>query len=249
MSGLALLIAGGWVRLKLHRYLLLDQDGGVGVVGGGGAGGVVGGGVGVGGVGGGGDLVSTVLPWVLCGLGAAVLAVASAACHCAVRGAAAKLYLYSAFLLLVFGFELFLLGFAYRSSAALDVAFHDGLGRGLEEYGRDPEATEAVDDIQTTVGEGGGGMLARRSRLTRSLLCSRPTAAVLRSVALLRLAGDPLGPGTRTGQAAALMLRVDGRRRMLRQQQARLPAHRGMYVRTVVCTILAPDGTFKLAGV
>ncbi len=76
MSGLALIVAGAWVRLKLHRYLLLDGE-----------------------ASGGGhhwlgdlDLASTVLPSALCGLGLAVLAVASVACHCAVRGAAFKLY-------------------------------------------------------------------------------------------------------------------------------------------------------------
>ncbi len=51
----------------------------------------------------------------------------------------------------MFLFELFLLVCAYRSGETMDAAFHAGLGRGLEEYGRDPEATEAIDDIQTTV--------------------------------------------------------------------------------------------------
>ncbi len=86
-------MAGGWVRLKLHRYLFLEEGHDVGGdgVGVGGAGSVV--------VGGGAEVARTALPALLCGLGAAVVAVASVACHCAVRGAAAKLYMVS-FLLL-----------------------------------------------------------------------------------------------------------------------------------------------------
>jgi len=52
---------------------------------------------------------------------------------------------------LVFAAELSVLAAGYRLSTRLDTAFHDGLGRGLEEYGRHPEATAAINDIQTTV--------------------------------------------------------------------------------------------------
>lgn len=42
-------------------------------------------------------------------------------------------------------------GFGFFSRAKLDDAFHEGLSRGLEQYGKDTSRTAAIDDIQTTV--------------------------------------------------------------------------------------------------
>jgi hypothetical protein len=47
--------------------------------------------------------------------------------------------------------EVFLLLFGYYSRASVDSAFHDGLSRGLAEYGKDYDRTAAIDDIQSTV--------------------------------------------------------------------------------------------------
>ena len=64
-TGAVFLLAGVWIALKLHKYLELDSD------------------------------VSSGLPLFFSGLGLFVLALASAACQCAVKGAAPKLYVVS----------------------------------------------------------------------------------------------------------------------------------------------------------
>ena len=52
---------------------------------------------------------------------------------------------------MIFGLEVSLLAFGYHYRANVTAAFHDGLSRGLQEYGKDTDRTAAVDDIQTTV--------------------------------------------------------------------------------------------------
>ena len=64
-TGAVFLLAGLWIALALHKYLELDGD------------------------------VSSGLPLFFCGLGIFVLVIASAACQCAVKGAAPKLYVVS----------------------------------------------------------------------------------------------------------------------------------------------------------
>jgi hypothetical protein len=64
-TGAVFLIVGLWIALKLHKYLELDSD------------------------------VSSAIPLFFSGLGLSVLVVASAACQCAVKGAAPKLYIVS----------------------------------------------------------------------------------------------------------------------------------------------------------
>ncbi len=49
--------------------------------------------------------------------------------------------------------EVFLLFFGYYSRSSVDLALHDGLSRGLAEYGKDYERTAAIDDIQATVSQ------------------------------------------------------------------------------------------------
>ena len=63
----------------------------------------------------------------------------------------ACLFQYSTLLFVVFVGEVLLLLFAYYSRQAVASAFHDGLSRGLAEYGKDYDRTAAVDDIQATV--------------------------------------------------------------------------------------------------
>ncbi|QQP40366.1 Hypothetical protein FKW44_014380, partial [Caligus rogercresseyi] len=43
----------------------------------------------------------------------------------------------------------FVVGYIYRER--LSSGFHDGLGRGLDSYGKDMALTQAIDGIQTTV--------------------------------------------------------------------------------------------------
>ncbi len=64
-TGAVLLIVGLWIALKLHKYLEVDSD------------------------------VASALPLLFSGLGLFVLVLASAACQCAVNGAAPKLYIVS----------------------------------------------------------------------------------------------------------------------------------------------------------
>ena len=47
--------------------------------------------------------------------------------------------------------EVLLLLFAYHLRQSVDSAFHDGLSRGLAEYGKDYDRTDAVDELQANV--------------------------------------------------------------------------------------------------
>lgn len=58
---------------------------------------------------------------------------------------------YSTLLFVVFVGEVLLLLFAYHLRQSVDSAFHDGLSRGLAEYGKDYERTDAVDELQANV--------------------------------------------------------------------------------------------------
>ncbi len=73
------MLFGAWVRFKLHRYLSLDPAGpdstGAPLVSN--------------------RLASSVVPALLTAIGALVLALATAACNCAVKGSAPKLYIVS----------------------------------------------------------------------------------------------------------------------------------------------------------
>ena len=64
-TGTVFLFAGFWIALKLHKYLELDSD------------------------------VSSGLPLFFTGLGVFVIVLTSCGCHCAVKGAAPKLYVVS----------------------------------------------------------------------------------------------------------------------------------------------------------
>ena len=64
-TGAVFLLVGLGMALSLHKFLVLDGD------------------------------VSSGLPLFFCGFGIFVLVVASFACHCAVKGAAPKLYVVS----------------------------------------------------------------------------------------------------------------------------------------------------------
>ena len=61
------------------------------------------------------------------------------------------LFQYSTLLFVVFVGEVLLLLFAYHLRQSVDSAFHDGLSRGLAEYGKDYDRTDAVDELQANV--------------------------------------------------------------------------------------------------
>ncbi len=58
---------------------------------------------------------------------------------------------YSTLLFVLFACELAVLGFGWKWRQSLNAAFHNGLGRGLAEYGKDPDRTAAIDEIQTAL--------------------------------------------------------------------------------------------------
>ena len=64
---------------------------------------------------------------------------------------ASFLFQYSTLLFVVFVGEVLLLLFAYNLRQSVDSAFHDGLSRGLAEYGKDYDRTDAVDELQANV--------------------------------------------------------------------------------------------------
>ena len=73
---------------------------------------------------------------------------------------------YSTLLFVVFVCEVLTALFAYHSRQSVASAFHDGLSRGLAEYGKDyKDRTEAIDDIQSAVGR-----IRRREGLARFAL-------------------------------------------------------------------------------
>jgi hypothetical protein len=58
---------------------------------------------------------------------------------------------YATLLVLVLAGEMSLLAVGYRLRGHMDTAFHSGLSAGLQQYGKSPERTAAIDEIQSTV--------------------------------------------------------------------------------------------------
>ena len=58
---------------------------------------------------------------------------------------------YSSILLVIFMAEISLLSCGYIFREELTSSFHAGLGKGLQEYGKNSAQTAAIDDIQSTV--------------------------------------------------------------------------------------------------
>lgn len=87
-------------------------------------------------------------PYILIAIGAVIVLIVSFGCCCTVKGNAILLYMYSAFLILMFTVELSsgVAGFVYKDK--LVKGFQSGLDEALSKYGSDDEKTRAFDGLQ-----------------------------------------------------------------------------------------------------
>lgn len=104
VSGIVLLACGIWMQVELYKYFVLSGE------------------------------FPVTGPYVLIGTGALIVMVGSFACCCTIKGQPALLYMYGAFLALIFVIEL---GagvsiFAYRSK--LTESFNEGLNSSMVDY-------------------------------------------------------------------------------------------------------------------
>ncbi|GAB0095982.1 Tetraspanin [Sergentomyia squamirostris] len=122
-SGLAILCAGIWMQVDLHKYLELNVD------------------------------FSSSGPYVFVGTGALILLISSLACCCTVKGQPSLLYLYGAFLAVVFVIELSLASSIYAYKDNLTEGFDKGLNQSMTRYGipGTQQKTEDFDAMQTTL--------------------------------------------------------------------------------------------------
>ncbi|XP_059612963.1 tetraspanin-7-like [Phlebotomus argentipes] len=114
-SGLAILCAGIWMQVELHKYLELNAD------------------------------FSNTGPYVLVGTGALILLISSLACCCTVKGQPSLLYLYGAFLAVVFVIELSLASSLYAYKDNLADGFDRGLNQSMARYGQPGTADKTAD--------------------------------------------------------------------------------------------------------
>jgi len=94
---------------------------------------------------------SATAPYVLVGTGLLILFLATLACCCTVKEQPILLYIYAAFLAIVFVVEVgaCISGYAYRSK--LRFSFQRGLNSSLAVYNHDHARTSAINSLQTTL--------------------------------------------------------------------------------------------------
>jgi len=118
LSGIAILALGIWMKVQLYIYVELTT------------------------------MYYAEGPYVLIGIGAAIVLVGSLGCLCTVKGKSFLLYLYAAFLVIVFVVELSvgIAGFVYRSK--LEEGFKKGLDEAMDNYHDDEQKRDAMDGLQ-----------------------------------------------------------------------------------------------------
>lgn len=120
--GLVLLVLGVWMKVQLFQYF---------------------------------ETLSTNtyehLPWVLVGIGGGILIVGILGCLCTAKGISALLYVYGAFLVIVFvaGIALGIFGFVMKGK--VEKNFDEGLTDTINNYHAKETAKEAMDGLQTTL--------------------------------------------------------------------------------------------------
>uniref|UniRef100_T1IN95 Tetraspanin n=1 Tax=Strigamia maritima TaxID=126957 RepID=T1IN95_STRMM len=119
LTGIVILAVGIWMEVELYKYMELTTN------------------------------YYSAAPYILIGTGAIIILVGSLACCCTAKGQPVLLYLYSAFLIVVFVVELSagISGYAYRGK--LKTGFKRGLNESLGLYGIDRTKTEAIDMLQS----------------------------------------------------------------------------------------------------
>ncbi|XP_021958482.1 tetraspanin-7 [Folsomia candida] len=118
LSGIALLVLGVWLHVELHKYLELSPD------------------------------FSATAPYVLVGTGILILFLATLACCCTIKEQPILLYIYAAFLAIVFVMEVSacISGYAYRTK--LRASFSKGLNSSIGLYMTDHARTSAINSLQ-----------------------------------------------------------------------------------------------------
>lgn len=121
VTGIAILGVGIWMEVDLHKYLELTTN------------------------------YYSATPYILIGTGAVIILIGSLACCCTAKGQPILLYLYSAFLMVIFVVELSagISGYAYRTK--LKTGFETGLNESVEEFGKNEKKTDALNILQSSL--------------------------------------------------------------------------------------------------
>lgn len=121
LSGIAILAVGIWMEVELYKYMELTTN------------------------------YYSAAPYILIGTGSGIIMIGSLACCCTAKGQPVLLYLYSAFLMIVFVVELGagISGYAYRGK--LKTGFEKGLNESLNVYTQDKAKTDAIDLLQSSL--------------------------------------------------------------------------------------------------
>ncbi|CAH1781204.1 unnamed protein product [Owenia fusiformis] len=118
ITGIAVLAIGIWMKVDLFRFLELA------------------------------NLYNIAVPWVLIGVGCLIIIVGTLGCLCTVKGKAFLLYLFAAFLMLVFIVELSAGIALFVFQGQLQKGFSDGLTSAVNSYQDQTTKHKAMDDLQ-----------------------------------------------------------------------------------------------------
>ncbi|XP_069698201.1 tetraspanin-7-like [Periplaneta americana] len=121
LTGIAILAVGIWMVVELYKYMELSTE------------------------------FSATAPYVLIGTGALIILVGSLACCCTVKGQPVLLYIYGAFLMVIFMLEVSAGVSIYAYRTKLLEGFSKGLNQSLVLYGKDPEKANDFDVMQSTL--------------------------------------------------------------------------------------------------
>ncbi|GLG96089.1 Tetraspanin [Gryllus bimaculatus] len=121
LSGIVILAVGVWMQVELYKYMELSTE------------------------------FSSTAPYVLIATGALIVVVGFLACCCTVKGQPVLLYIYGAFLMIIFVLELGagISMYAYRDK--LIEGFDNGLNQSILIYPSDPEKKNSIDLTQSTL--------------------------------------------------------------------------------------------------
>ncbi|XP_067007625.1 tetraspanin-7 [Anabrus simplex] len=121
ISGIAILAVGIWMQVELYKYMELSTE------------------------------FSSTAPYVLMGTGALIIVIGSLACCCTVKGQPVLLYIYGAFLMIIFVMELGAGASIYVYRDKLQHGFDTGLNQSMQEYQKGTEKSNDFDVMQTTL--------------------------------------------------------------------------------------------------
>jgi tetraspanin-7 len=94
------------------------------------------------------DVYYAEAPYVMIGVGAGIILIGSLGCCCTVKGTPFLLYVYAAFLVLVFIAELAVSISAFLYKGKIEDGFESGLDRAMNVYGKDEDMKKTMDKMQ-----------------------------------------------------------------------------------------------------